>query len=363
MNTHDGFMRVCFDLARKGLGSVSPNPLVGAVLVKNNRIISTGYHKKFAGPHAEVDCLNNCEGDPRGATMYVNLEPCCYHGKTPPCTELLIRTGIQRLVVAMKDPNPLVAGKGLRSLKQAGIRVENGVLESEAVDLNRWFIVNMKRRRPYVHLKVAQSLDGRITSGRNRAERISSKESHALVHQWRSTHDAILVGAGTILADNPRLNVRYARGRTPAVIILDGRLSLHENSQVLKSISSRRVIVCTGEAGTKRIVEKIERLRSQGVEVMTFKRKRDEMLDLHQVMGRLFEEGIGSVMVEGGARTFAGFSGSSLVDQLSVFVAPKLFNSGVVAFQESGKLRNRLKAARITSQSIGPDILVQAFFT
>ncbi len=356
-------MMECFDLASKGLGRVSPNPMVGAVLVKNGRIISRGYHKVFGGPHAEVDCLDNCKYDPAGGTMYVNLEPCCYHGKTPPCTELLIKTGIRKVVVAMKDPNPRVAGKGLRALSRAGIQVEAGVLEERARDQNRWFITNMRSRRPFIHVKVAQSLDGRIASLRKRNERISSKASQVLVHHWRATHDAVLVGAGTIIADNPRLDVRCADGRNPAVLILDGKLRVPESSRVFHVNARRRVLVCTSVWAAKNSSNKVQRMQSRGIEVLSFKGNRDGSLNLQAVLKRLYSAGTGSILVEGGAATFANLMHGGLVDQLSIFIAPKVFTSGLFAFPENGASAKPFLAKHTTSTMVGQDILIQSLFS
>ncbi len=362
MDVHEKFMMECFDLARKGLGRVSPNPMVGAVLVRKGRVMAKGYHKRFGGPHAEVNCLHNCKSDPRGATMYVNLEPCCYHGKTPPCTDLLIKTGIRRVVAAMKDPNPLVAGKGLHALRRAGVHVEHGVMETESMELNRWFITNMKFNRPFVHVKVAQTLDGRIASTGKQRQRISSRESHALVHQWRSTHDAVLVGAGTVIADDPRLDVRYTTGRNPAVIILDGRLSIPETSRALKNPSMRRIIVCTSTHKDKKSIRKLQRLQSSGIEIVSLHGDKDGHLHLKTVLARLYAAGIGSILVEGGAMTFGNFARSKLIDQLSIFVAPKVFGPGLLAFGESGSANKLFKAKHMTSRLVGQDILLQAFF-
>ena len=225
-------MQECLRLAERGRGSVSPNPMVGAVLVRKGRVLGRGYHARFGGPHAEVNCLGSVRGSTADSTLYVNLEPCAYYGKTPPCVDAVIAAGVREVFTAMKDPNPRVAGRGIRKLRSAGITVHVGLLGDEAKRLNRAFIRHTTVRRPFVHLKIAQSLDGMIAGPRRDNRWITSSASRALVHRMRSEHDAVLVGAGTIRADNPLLTVRSARGRNPHVVILDGRLNVSPKARI-----------------------------------------------------------------------------------------------------------------------------------
>ncbi len=283
-------MREALRLASLGRGYVSPNPMVGAVLVKNGKAVASGYHRYFGGPHAEVECLAAYRGDLQGATLYVTLEPCSVYGKTPACADLLATTGIRRVVVAMRDPNPLVAGRGVARLRKAGIRVEVGLLEDEARELNRHFLVGITKRRPYVHLKIAQSLDGFIAAARPSGRWISGPESRALVHTWRTHYDAVLVGAGTIRADDPRLTVRGVPGRDPDVLILDGRLRVPEDARVLRTASRRRIIICTTQKAIRDNFGKAERLATRGVSLLT-SHGRSGRLRIPELMDALYERG------------------------------------------------------------------------
>lgn len=364
-DTHKKFMRECLKLARKGKGNVSPNPLVGAVLVKGGRIVARGFHARFGGPHAEVECLGSFRGSLRHSTLYVNLEPCSHYGKTPPCADLIIRSGIRRVVVGMKDPNPLVAGKGIRKLRAAGVRVETGILEEEARDLNRVFVSHITKRRPYVHMKIAQTLDGKIALRNQPPISITGKEAQKLVHRWRAEHDAVLVGAGTIRADNPSLTVRYAQGRNPAAVILDGRLSVDPQSKVFDGRSNRRVILFTRRAARIRYPRRYQQIASRGAMLLSVESK-DNALSISSVLSKLYDLNIGSVLVEGGNRVFTHFLSKGLVDRMSIFIAPRLFNdSGLPTF--AGGYLNKTLSARVSSaeftvEKIGGDVLLDFMF-
>jgi diaminohydroxyphosphoribosylaminopyrimidine deaminase / 5-amino-6-(5-phosphoribosylamino)uracil reductase len=358
LRTVDGdtrWMTQCLKLAALGEGRVSPNPLVGAVLVRNGRILSRGYHRRFGGPHAEVECLRNYGGDPRGATLYVSLEPCAHQGKTPPCTDLILASGIREVVVAMQDPNPLVRGRGIRRLRRAGVRVRTGILGAEARDLNERFVVGITRRRPYVHLKLAQSQDGFITHAAGTKRRITGREAKEVVHRWRASHDAVLVGAGTIRADDPALTVRHAAGRHPAVVVLDGRLSVPPDAQVFKSARDRRVYVVTGK-GRKR-TERVRRLlEAKGVGIIELPGSRGR-LQLSRVLGELYRRQIGSLLVEGGADVAEQLISEGLVDRLSVFVAPVLFGEGLKGIAITGPAPV-LKGFSVHAEQVGRDVLM-----
>jgi len=355
------FMRECMNLALRGKGRVSPNPLVGAIIVRGKKIVARGWHRRFGGPHAEIDCLHRSRGGTSGTRMYVNMEPCAHYGKTPPCTESIIASGIRSVVIAMKDPNPLVAGRGIRALKRAGIRVTFGVLESEAKQLNRAFIKHITRRTPYVHVKVAQSIDGFI--GGERAPRyLSSPASLRMVHRWRAEHDAVLVGAGTVRADNPRLTVRHVRGRDPHVIIIDGRLSIDERANALKREKGRGVFLCVSEAAAASLREKVSRLEARGIVVLRFPAP-GGVLDLRGVLPALYRFSIGTILVEGGSSIFSQFLESRLADELSIFVTPLILGGGVPAF--GGRDPGRPRVQRFTdfrTQRKGSDILFTAQF-
>lgn len=356
LRTADGderWMGECLRLAALGEGRVSPNPLVGAVLVRNGRILSRGYHRRFGGPHAEVECLRRFRGDPRGATLYVNLEPCAHHGKTPPCTDLILASGIREVVVAMQDPNPLVRGRGIRLLRRTGVRVRTGVLGAEARTLNERFVVGITRRRPFVHLKLAQSLDGFITHAAGEERRITGREARALVHRWRASHDAVLVGAGTIRADDPALTVRHAAGRHPVVVVLDGRLSAPPDARVFRSARERRVYVVTGTGGTRtgKVRTLLER---KGVAIIELPGPRGRV-PLPKVLGELYRRQIGSLLVEGGAHVAEQLISRGLVDRLSVFVAPMVFGEGLKGIAVEGPV---LKGFNVQAEQVGRDVLM-----
>jgi len=351
--TDERLMRECLRLARLGEGRVSPNPMVGAILVRGGRILSRGFHRRYGGPHAEVDCLARYRGDPSGATLYVNLEPCVHHGKTPPCTDRIITSRIAEVVIAMGDPNPLVSGRGVRRLRDAGIRVRSGVLQREAAALNEEFIVGITERRPFVHLKLAQSKDGFITDGSRNETRISGRPARTLVHRWRSRTDAVLVGAGTIRIDNPELSVRHVRGRDPAVVILDGRLSVSPEARVFRSARRRKVFVVTRAGADHRTVRDLSR---RGVQVVQFA-SRTMRLPMRRVLQTLYSLEIGSLLVEGGGDVARQLVAEGLVDRVSLFVAPVAFGDGVEGLG-AGASRKILKGGKPRKERVGRDLLL-----
>jgi diaminohydroxyphosphoribosylaminopyrimidine deaminase / 5-amino-6-(5-phosphoribosylamino)uracil reductase len=350
------FIRECFRLAQRGKGQVSPNPMVGAVLVRNGKILAKGFHREFGGAHAEVECLRHAPGDVRGATLYVNLEPCSHHGKTPPCVDLILARGIRSVVAAMKDPNPVVAGRGLRKLQEAGVKTRAGLLEEEARELNRVFATHIVARRPYVHVKIAQSRDGRINGGTSRW--ISSPESRKRVHAMRAEYDAVLVGAGTVRADDPSLTVRLVKGRDPDVVVLDGAFSLSAGRKLFKAHSSRRVYLVTTEQALWRNREKARILSARGIILLGLAGTR-EHFKVGRVMKELYKRNIGSVLVEGGGSVFSQFVAEGLVDELTLFVSPDFFGKGLAAIRPDMSIsRNRLRSARATVGRSGGDFML-----
>jgi diaminohydroxyphosphoribosylaminopyrimidine deaminase / 5-amino-6-(5-phosphoribosylamino)uracil reductase len=362
MRADGEMMWECLALAVRGAGRVSPNPMVGAILAdRRGRVLAAGYHRYFGGPHAEVECLSRFSGDPRGTTLYVNLEPCAHAGKTPPCTARIIAARIPRVVVAVADPNPLVAGRGIRALRRAGIRVDVGVLASEACELNRHFLYHIQTGRPYVHVKVAQTLDGKIAGARGARLQISSDASQRLVHRWRSTHDAVLVGAGTVVADDPRLDVRLVNGRNPDVVIVDGGGRVSAGARVFSDTHSRRVFYCTTRRGGRRL--HLDRLSLMGVIVLEFP-SRNERMPFNGLLKELYRQRIGSVLVEGGSEVFTRFIEELLVNELSIFVAPKLLPSGLPAFGAGdARVARIVSSGDIELHRVGADILLQARFS
>ncbi|MGD9332700.1 MAG: bifunctional diaminohydroxyphosphoribosylaminopyrimidine deaminase/5-amino-6-(5-phosphoribosylamino)uracil reductase RibD, partial [Desulfobacterales bacterium] len=316
------YMQMALELATRGIGYTSPNPLVGAVVVKNHAVVGRGCHERYGGPHAEVNALRQAGEQARGATLYVTLEPCNHTGKTPPCTETIIAAGIRRVVVAMTDPNPAVAGGGNAHLRKAGIEVHTGLAEAAARRQNAFFITHVQTRKPYVILKCAATLDGRIATRTGDAQWVSGPASRRFVHALRHAVDAILVGVDTIKTDDPSLTARLpdGEGRDPTRIILDTHLTIPLNARVLTQASSARTILVTGpdsSAGAR------ERVAATGARVLTCP-CRNGRIDLSALVETLGAEEMISVLIEGGG----GVSGSALragiVDKINFFFAPKL---------------------------------------
>jgi diaminohydroxyphosphoribosylaminopyrimidine deaminase/5-amino-6-(5-phosphoribosylamino)uracil reductase len=346
MSTHAKLMRRALELAERGAGRVNPNPLVGAVVVKDGRIVGEGFHERFGGPHAEVLALDAAGEEARGADLYVTLEPCVHWGKTPPCVERIISSGIKRVFVAVRDPNPLVNGKGIATLREAGIAVTEGVLEREARKLNEPFFKFITTKRPFVVLKLALSLDGKVATRSGESRWISNERSRELVHQMRNRYAAVLVGVNTILRDDPQLTARAAGARDPWRIVLDSRGRIPLEAKVLSLGSPAPTVVATTELMPQ---EKERALISKGARVWRL-RARDGRVDLEELLVRLGEEGLDSLLVEGGPTVAAGFLEAGLVDKVVFFIAPKIIGGeeapgavggrGVEGLAEAWKLKD-----------------------
>ncbi len=309
------FMLRAIELAAMGMGQVSPNPLVGCVIVHNGRIIGEGWHAKFRGPHAEVMAINAVTDRSLLAesTAYVSLEPCSHFGKTPPCADLIVSSGIRRVVLAMKDPNPLVAGSGVEKLSNHGITTAVGVLERQAREMNRRFITWMEKRRPFLILKWAETRDGFMARADGSAAWISHPLSRQLVHRWRTEEDAILVGTHTAKQDNPQLNVRLWSGRDPARIVIDRRLEL---SSTLHLFDGSQRTICYNTVRDDRRPN-LEFIKLEGASF------------LQAIIDDLYRRDIQSVIIEGGSRTLAKFIDSGLWDEARVFTSEKTFGAGI----------------------------------
>jgi diaminohydroxyphosphoribosylaminopyrimidine deaminase/5-amino-6-(5-phosphoribosylamino)uracil reductase len=313
------FMHRALELARQGIGRVSPNPLVGCVIVRDGRILGEGAHLEYGGPHAEPNAIRAAEAHGEqvaDATAYVTLEPHSHIGKTPPCSTLLTEKGIARCVIAMQDPYPEVNGRGIAELRAAGVAVEVGLLEKEARELNRFFIKHVTTGMPYVTLKVAQSLDGRSALANGQSRWITGQESQNRVHRERSQHDAVLVGARTAATDNPSLTVRHVEGRQPWRIVLDARLELPMNLTIFSDKYRERTLVLTASNDTT----KIEALEAAGVAVL--KVGSNSRIELSHALLTLSTRGIASILVEAGPRLASAMLLEQLVDELQVFIAP-----------------------------------------
>lgn len=331
---HERFMLRCLELAQKGAGYVSPNPMVGSILVVDGQVIGEGYHEHYGGPHAEVNAIAAVQDQTmlRQSTLYVNLEPCSHHGKTPPCSDLIIEKKIPRVVVACRDPHEKVAGRGIKKLREAGTEVIEGVLREKSLKLNEAFVKSHIRNMPFVALKLAQTLDGKIATAKGLSRWITGDESRTHVHGQRSLYDAVLTGAGTVLADDPELTVRHVPGNNPLRVILDRTLRLPDTAKVFND-DAETLLFTSIEASDS---VKLDRLRQKGVGV-AFVNERSGSLDLEEVLHFLHRKGILSVFVEAGALLSASLLRSGLVDKIYLYVAPKLFGSeGLDSFAQLG---------------------------
>lgn len=324
------FMRRALALAAKGRGAVEPNPLVGCVLARDGKTVAEGYHRKFGGPHAEVDALQQAHQAAGGATAYVTLEPCCHHGKTGPCCEALLEAGVQRVVAAMADPFPQVAGRGLQRLREAGVRVEVGLLEQQARLLNAPYLKRLSTSTPWVILKWAQSLDGKLATATGHSQWITSDLSRKEAHRLRGYVDAVLVGAGTVVADDPLLTCRMVKPRRIARrVVIDGRLHVPLHSQVVRTArESPVVIVCTEQAADEHR-QKVDVLRDESCQVLPLPQTVAGQVDLKALLAWCGSQQMTNIMVEGGGYLLGEFLSARLADELAIFIAPMLIGGGM----------------------------------
>ncbi len=322
-------MRRCLTLALRGYGRVHPNPLVGCVIVNNGAIVGEGYHRGFGASHAEADALAQAGAKARGSTLYVNLEPCAHHGKTPPCAQAIIAAGVREAVIAVKDPNRLVAGRGMALLKKAGIVVRSAVLLDEAERLNERFLTFHRMGRPFVGLKWAQSIDGRVADAVGGSRWITGPHSRAEAHRLRAGYDACLVGAHTVVTDDPKLTVRHVRGRHPVRIVLDGALRVSGKERVFDA--TVRTILLTNRRNLAGRSAVLRRLTSAGVEVLGLDGR--GMIHPAQLLAALAGEGITSVLVEGGPTTIAQFISARCGDKVHVFLGAVVLGGGLSSLE------------------------------
>lgn len=313
------YMQLVLDLARSTIRQTLPNPHVASIIVKDGKILGVGCHLKPGGPHAEIHALNQAGSEAHGATLYVNLEPCAHFGKTPPCVDAIINTGIKRVVIANIDENPLVAGAGIKKLENAGIAVATGILAKDGYKLNQVFFHNIRFRQPYVTLKVGMSLDGKIATKTNISQWITSPESRKDAHRYRTMHTAILVGVGTILKDNPSLTAHLLEGEqsNPVRIILDHNLRTPFQAKVIADN-----LVPTWICTTSNNEDLINKYQELGIRILQF-----SALDNVQVLTKLYEEGIYSLLVEGGEQVYASFIEVGAVNQIVSYISPQLIGS------------------------------------
>jgi diaminohydroxyphosphoribosylaminopyrimidine deaminase / 5-amino-6-(5-phosphoribosylamino)uracil reductase len=339
MTTNEKYMDRCIELALKGAGNVSPNPMVGCVIVKNGKIVAEGYHKKYGEYHAERNAINSAlkKGiNLKRAELYVNLEPCAHQGKTPPCADYIIQHKFKRVIIGIKDPYHLVAGKGIRKLKQAGIEVKTGVLEDKCREVNKFFFKFVETGLPYVTIKTAQTLDGKIANTKFHSKWISSPESRRLVHKMRAVYDAVLVGRNTVKYDDPELTVRDVKGRDPFRIAIDPLLDLSLHRKMFSAVKQKgntidnKTIIFTSNKASK---AKINLLTKRGILVVTCAENKN-IINVKEVLKKIASLGIASVMVEGGALTYNEFIKNKLVDEFMIFIAPKIMGNGINAFKD-----------------------------
>ncbi|MDI6889717.1 MAG: bifunctional diaminohydroxyphosphoribosylaminopyrimidine deaminase/5-amino-6-(5-phosphoribosylamino)uracil reductase RibD [Thermodesulfovibrionales bacterium] len=349
------YIKRALRLAAKARCMTSPNPMVGAVIVKKGRIISEDFHRRPGTPHAEALAIEKAGENARGSTLYINLEPCCHTEKrTPPCTEAIISAGIKEVVIGMTDPNPKVSGRGILELQKAGIKVRSGILENKAERLNEVYIKYMTTGKPFVILKIAMTLDGKIATPEGQSKWITSEKSRKMVHHLRSSVDAVMTAIGTVKADDPQLTARIKGGRNPCRIIIDPNLEIPLNSKVLQ-VPPETIIV------TKAENSKTNNFEKSGIKMIYFKEK----LDLNWLMKKLGEKEITSVLIEAGSSMNAHALEEGIIDKVMFFIAPKIIGGKESFPAVGGKSYRSLEEAYclrdIAVRRIGEDILIEGY--
>jgi len=359
----EGYMRLALELAERARGMTSPNPMVGAVVVRDGEIVGKGYHPKAGLPHAESYALDEAGERSRGATLYVALEPCCHWGRTPPCTVRLIKAGVARVVAAMIDPDRRVSGKGVVELKNAGLEVEVGILEREAKKLNEAYVHWHKTGLPFIILKIASTLDGKIATAAGESKWLTSEESRSLVHSLRSQVDAVLVGIGTVLADDPKLTARISRGeesRTPKRVILDTNARLPLSANLVEDGQAETIAVVSDLAPGSRI----EALRRSGLEVIVIPAGQDGRVDLGEALKELGRREILSLLVEGGAKINSSFLKADRYNKIYWFLSPAIMGGDGLSAVDAVGTRRLKELKRLVIEDVkrvGPDILVESY--
>jgi diaminohydroxyphosphoribosylaminopyrimidine deaminase/5-amino-6-(5-phosphoribosylamino)uracil reductase len=367
------FMREALRLAERGRGATKPNPVVGAILVKNGRVLAQGFHRRAGLPHAETEALAQLGMHAKGATLYVTLEPCCHQGRTGPCTDTILRSGVRRVVVGCCDENPLVSGRGIAILRRAGLRVDAGCLKNECRSQNRAFFTWVRRKRPWVTLKVAATLDGCIGDRQDKHRRdnerwITGRAARRQAHALRAQHDAVLVGIGTVLADDPRLTVRRPgkiarRSGAPLRIVLDSHLQTPVPSALLREGKSTSTLVIAAKPvkADRGLIARRRKLEAAGAEVWLAPASHNGHVDLSSLLRMLASRDVQSLLVEGGSKIHGAFIAAGLVDSVAVFLAPRLVGSGVPIVEGRGlDWRKPATLGPISVRAIGEDVLLTA---
>lgn len=362
MASHEQYMRRAIELAEKGRGKTNPNPMVGAVIVKDGAVVGEGYHEKAGRPHAEVNALRAAGEKAKGATMYVTLEPCPTQGRTPPCTEAIITAGLDEVLVGLTDPNPQVSGRGVDQLRKAGIKVSTNILVDEIKRQNEAYRKYITTSRPFVLVKIAMSLDGKVATKTGESRWISGEKSRLIVHRLRNEYDAAMVGIGTVLKDNPRLDVRLKKGeaKQPLRVVVDSQGRTPPNSWLVQLASGIPTIVATTQ---KMPVKKMTTLAKSQVEVLVLPEK-DGLVDLSELLAELGRRQMVSVMVEGGPTLNTALIKQGLVDKLLFFISPKIIGrDGLNFFAEAGgeQLKEAINLTLGGMTKIGEDLVVEAY--
>ncbi|MGK0465896.1 MAG: diaminohydroxyphosphoribosylaminopyrimidine deaminase [Clostridium sp.] len=358
-------MKRALELSEKAVGFVNPNPLVGAVIVKDNRIIGEGYHEYFGGPHAEVNAFKNSDYDVEGATMYVTLEPCSHYGKTPPCAEAIVRNKIAKVVVGMVDPNPQVSGRGIEILRSNGIDVIVGILDKEIRQTNEIFIKYITQKKPFCIMKTAMTIDGKISTYTGDSKWISNEKSRSYVHELRQKVTGIMVGIGTVIADDPALTTRRQdkTSKNPIRIVIDSKARISLESKVLKCDDKTRTIIATTEFAHD---NKIEAIKEMGAEVIVTKGK-NGWVNLDELMRVLGDMGIDSILLEGGSTLNYSALQEGIVDKVITFISPKIFGGTALKTPVGGQGIEHvsdcfvLRDAEVTR--FDEDIMIEAYVT
>lgn len=357
------FMKIAIKEGYKGLGWTSPNPPVGAVLVDplTKQIIAKGYHKKFGYPHAEIEVINKAKEKAKGSILYVTLEPCSHYGKTPPCTEKILESGISKVICGIRDPNPIAKG-GLEYLQSKGVEVKVGILEKEVKVLTRFFLSHILRKRPWIIMKVASSLDGRIAISSGESKWITGSSARKYAHKLRHICDAILVGKNTVLRDDPELTCRLVKGKNPIRLVLDTHLSLDLNFKIFEVNKDKKTIVVCGERINS---EKEKFFRKKGIEIWKLPLNKKGKIDLNALLEKCSENNISSILVEGGGKIHGSFLEENLVDEIFYIVGPVIIGDkkGILAVErepfESLKYATFLKGIKI--KKLGDSFLFHCY--
>ena len=354
------WMQRTLRLAAAGRGRTSPNPVVGAVLVKRGKVVGEGYHAKIGEAHAEIMALRQAGERAKGAVLYLNLEPCTHFGRTPPCVPQVVKAGLKRVVIGMEDPNPLVNGKGIEALRKSGLDVKVGILGEECRKLNEAFCKYILKKQPFVVLKAAATLDGKIATRHGDSKWISGEASRRLVHRLRDQVDGVLVGIGTVLRDDPLLTARMKEGREPYRIVLDSRLKIPEDARVFEHSPSEVILATTGSAPH----EKIERLEKKGVRVLIID-SRGGRVDLRTCLNKLGEMGLMNILVEGGSQINGSFLDEGLIDKFLLFLSPRWLGDpqapGIFGGRGVSSLKEAVGLKEIKTKRIGEDIFVEGY--